>query len=81
MPFVTAPGLASAQRVGIPLAEFQRPLAYRLVSDNDATAGHQLLNVAKTQRKSEVQPHDMADDLDWITEAAVDIGFLHPTIL
>jgi len=47
MPFITALGLASAQRVGIGLPEFQGPLPDGFVRDEDPPAGHQLLNVSK----------------------------------
>ena len=75
MPFVSALRLAPAQRTGIPLAELQRPLTDRLVRDGDAATGHQFFYVAKAQRKSEVEPHYVTDDLGRITEAAIEMDF------
>ena len=49
MPFVAALGLAPSQRIGIRLPELQGPLADALVRDEDPPAGHQLLDISKTQ--------------------------------
>lgn len=81
MPFVAPSWLTPTQLVGILLAEPQSPLADRLVGHDDTPAGHQLLDVAKAQRKTEVEPHHMADDLARVTEAAVKLGICHPSIL
>jgi len=62
--------LAPAKFIGISLAELQRPLADRLIADDNA-AGHQFFDVAKTQRKPEVEPHHMAYDFPRVAEAAV----------
>src|SRR5471030_1878893 len=81
MPFVPPLRLTPAKFIGIALAEFQCPLADRLVCDDDATAGHQLFYVAKTQREPEVEPHDMTDDFCRVAEATVELGFFHPSTL
>src|SRR5471032_2199302 len=81
MPFVPPLRLTPAKFIGIALAEFQCPLADRLVCDDDATAGHQLFYVAKTQREPEVEPYDMTDDFCRVAEAAVESGFFHPVTL
>ena len=81
MPLVPALRLTPAQFIGISLAELQRPLADRLIGHNDATAGHQLLDVAKAQREPEVEPHHMADDLGRKAEAAVNLVIFHPATL
>ena len=62
MPFVTALRLAPAQRTGISLHKLQRPLADRLVSDDHATPGHELLDAANTWRVPEVEPDHMSED-------------------
>ena len=49
MPFITALGLAPAQRIGVRLAKLQGPLTNGLVGDEDASTGHQFFDVAKTQ--------------------------------
>jgi hypothetical protein len=46
------------------------------VHDEDAPAGHQLLDVAQAQRKTKVQPHDMADDGREIAKSTVQITLL-----
>jgi len=61
MPFVASLRLTPAQLVGVSLAELQRPLADRFVGHDDASTGHQFLDIAKTQRKPEIQPNDVAD--------------------
>ena len=81
MPFITALGLASAQRGSIGLSKLQSPLPDALVGDEDPPAGHQLLNVSKAERKAKVQPHDMADDGSGIAESFVQGGIGHPAIL
>ena len=45
------------------------------IGANDAAPGHQLFYVAETQRKPEVEPHDMTDDFCRIAEAAIWLGF------
>src|SRR5471032_2402333 len=73
--------LTPAKFSGIALAELQCPLADRLVRDGDATTGHLLFYVAKTQREPEVEPHDMTDDFRRVAEAAVELRFFHPATL
>ena len=53
-------------------AEVGAPLPDRLVADDDATLGEQLLNVAEADVKTEVQPYGMSDDLG--REALASIG-------
>ena len=81
MAFVPALRLTPAQFIGISLAELQCPLADRLVGDDDATAGHQFLDVARTQRKPEAEPHHVADELGRKAEAAVNLEIFHPATL
>jgi len=81
MPFVALLWLTSAQLIGKLLAESQRPLPDRLIGNDDASAGHQFLNVAKAQREPEVEPHYVADDLTRVAEAALKLETCHPCIL
>lgn len=81
MPFVAASWLTTAQFSGVLLAEPQRPLADRFVGNDDAPARHQFLDVAKAQRKPEVEPHYVADDLMRIAKAAVELDVCHRDIL
>jgi hypothetical protein len=81
VPFVAALRLTPAQLIGISLAKFKRPLTNRLVRDDDAATGHQFLNVAKAQRKPEIEPHHVADDLGRVAKAAVRSGIFHTATL
>lgn len=67
--------------IDVSLGELQRPLSNRLIRDEDSATGHQLIDVAKTQRKSEVEAYDMADDLGRVTEAAVKFEIFDPATL
>jgi hypothetical protein len=44
-------------------SEFDRPAPDGLIADLDPTHRHHLLDVAKTDREAEVEPHRMADDI------------------
>ena len=81
IPFVAALGLVPPQGNGIGLPELQGPLPDGFVGDEDSPASHQLLDVAKAQRKSKVQPHDMADDGGGIAESAIWVTLAHPATL
>src|SRR6266550_3393830 len=63
MPLVANPGQAATDLIGEALAEFARPLPHGFVADDDAARGQQLLNHAEPERKAEIQPHGVADDL------------------
>ena len=80
MSFVCALRLVPTQRIGVSLTKLQGPLVNGLVGDDDAATVHQFLDVAKTQRKSKIKPHHVADDLGWIAEAAVNLGICHHVI-
>jgi hypothetical protein len=45
------------------LAECLAPLADRLMADDDATLGEQILNVAKAEVEPKVQPDSVSDHL------------------
>src|SRR5438445_9923990 len=63
MPLVANPGQAATDLIGEALAEFARPLPHGFVADDDAARGQQLLHHAQPERKAEIQPHGVADDL------------------
>ena len=63
MPLVASAYSSSTQPCSERGAEFGAPLADGLVADDDATLGEQILNVAETDVKAEVQPYGMSDDL------------------
>ena len=63
---------AAADLVGDRLAEFEAPLPHRLVADGDAAGGQHLLNHAQAERKAEIQPDRVADDLSREAIAGID---------
>ena len=50
--------------------ELLRPCFDRLVGDDDAAGGQQILDHAQAERKAEIQPNRMRDDLGGETMAA-----------
>src|SRR5260370_15077950 len=71
MPLVANPGQGATNLVGEAVAELARPLPHGFVADHDAARGQQLLHHAQPERKAEIQPHGMADDLGWKPMALV----------
>src|SRR5438105_13777657 len=63
MPLVANPGQAATDLIGEALAELARPLPHGFVADDDAARRQQLLHHAQPERKPEIQPHGVADDL------------------
>jgi len=57
------PAEPAADLIGEALAELQRPLAHGFMADDDATCGQQFVHHPQTERKSEVEPNGVADDL------------------
>ena len=55
----------SSELSGVGKAKFYRPAADGFVGDIDATLGQQILDILKAQRKSEIQPDGILDDLGW----------------
>jgi hypothetical protein len=65
MPCVPWASPASAQPVGVALAEFAAPLVDGFVGDDHATWDHHFLDVTPAQREPVGQPHAVVDDLHW----------------
>ncbi len=63
VPLVSRLGTSTAKLSGILLAELERPATNNFIPEDDAASRHQLLNVAKTQGKPEVQPICMGQNL------------------
>jgi len=59
--------------MGKELSEFQRPAADGLVADLDPALGHEVFDVAKAQRETEIQPNRVADDVR--RESVTGIGY------
>src|SRR3981081_2595784 len=83
MPFVAHPRKAATDLVGKLLAELARPLSDGFVADDDAAGRQQLLPHAQPERKAEISPHSMTDDLgrEPIPGVAGATGYPHPTRL
>jgi hypothetical protein len=52
-------------------AELPGPAPDGLITDIDASLGHQVLNIPKTQDEPKVQPHRLADDASWKSMASI----------
>src|SRR3954470_14650346 len=63
VPCVSGTGQPAADLVGDALAELEAPLPYGLVADRDAARREDLVHMAQAQRKAEVEPDGIADDL------------------
>jgi hypothetical protein len=71
VPFVAAARGASTDAVGEFTAEFQAPLADRLISHRDATCCQHLLDHTQAQREAEIEPHRVADELCGVAVAGI----------
>ena len=71
MPFIAHAGQPAADLVGEALAKPTPSLAHGLVAHVDAARGQKFIHHAKAQRKTEVEPHGVADDLTWKAVAGV----------
>src|SRR4051794_5847697 len=60
---VSGAGQPPPDPVGERLAELQGPLPHALVADDDAACRQHLLDHAQAERKAEIQPNRVADDL------------------
>src|SRR5438477_420322 len=64
VPFVATARVAATQFIGVGLPKCEAPLPHGFIRHDDASLGEKLFDVAKTQRKTKIQPHRMADN-DW----------------
>src|SRR5215204_4540298 len=65
VPFVARAWQPAPDLVGEGLAELAGPLPYGLVAHVDTAGRQHLFDHAQAQRKAEVQPNGVADDLAW----------------
>ena len=72
MPFVTGLRTPTAELIGILLAKFPTPFPNRFIRHHDTTGKQQLFDIPVAEAEPEIEPYDVADDLDW--EAVVLIG-------
>lgn len=63
MPDIISAGLFAAQTASVVGPKLLSPFADRFVGDNDTAFEQHLLDMTKAERKSEIQPHRMGDDL------------------
>src|SRR3954447_8047041 len=71
MPLVARTGQPTPDLVGEALADLARPLPHGLVAHVDAAGRQHLFDHAQAQRKAEVEPDRVADDLAWKAVASV----------
>src|SRR3954447_11582664 len=74
VPLVSRVWQLAADLVGEALAELARPLAHGFMAHVDAAGGQHLFHHAQAQRKAEVEPNGVADDL--AGKALVGVGGL-----
>src|SRR5215217_5037668 len=65
VPLVAGTGQPTPDLGGEALAELARPLAHGLVAHGDAAGRQHLFDHAQAERKAEVEPDGVADDLAW----------------
>jgi hypothetical protein len=80
--FVEMPNIATVwslapEAVSIVWLKLQSPAADRLVGDENTALEQHLLDQLQAQRKPEVQPHSMGDDLGWKAVTFVADGLDH----
>jgi len=76
---IEVPDVAAARRLApeaarVVWSKLQSPAADRLIGDDDAALQQHLLNQQPAQRKPEIQPDGMGDDLRWKPMAFVADG-------
>jgi hypothetical protein len=71
MPLVTRVTAPPSQSRGIRWAKLRAPGTNRLIRDDHSPFRQQLLHIAQAQVEAEIQPDGVADDLDWVSVAAI----------
>jgi len=71
VPLVSRRRQPAPDLVGERLPELQSLLPHRLMADEDAACGQQLIHHAQAQGKTKIELHRVADDLGWIAIASV----------
>jgi hypothetical protein len=74
VPFVTRPGALVTQLVGILLAELAATFADGLIGHDDPTDEQDFFHVTMAERKTEIQPDRVADDLPREPMMFIEIG-------
>ena len=68
---VATPEMTTAQLVGIGLSKLEAPLPHGFIGHDDSTLGNEFFDIAQTERKAEIQPHGVTNNLRWKTEPFV----------
>ena len=71
MPACVCGGMRSSELSGVGKVKFYRLAADGFIGDIDATLGQQILDIPKAQRKSEIQPDGILNDLGWKAVAVI----------
>jgi hypothetical protein len=74
VPLIPGTGQPAANLVGKALTELQTPLPHRLVADDNAAGGNDLIDIAQAERKAEIQLYGETDDLGREAKATIGIG-------
>jgi hypothetical protein len=74
VPLVAWPGAPVTQLVGILLAELPAPFADGLIRHDDPTDEQKFFHVSMAERKTEIQPDRVADDLPRESMMFIEIG-------
>ena len=80
-PRIAWPSLAAAQGSSVGAPELETPLPDRLVTDDDATFGEEILGIPEAEAEPMVEPDGVSDDLARVAIASVRIGRLHLQII
>src|SRR5258708_6083879 len=62
VPFVTTTMATTTQLIGVGLPECETPLPNGFIRHDDASLCQKLFNIAKAQRKAEIEPDSVTDD-------------------
>src|SRR5258708_20442285 len=71
IPLVATTRAAMAQFIGIGLPKLQTPLPHRFIGHDNPALCQKFLNISITEREVKIEPHCVADNLGWETEAFV----------
>jgi hypothetical protein len=74
MPFIARPRASATQLIGVCLAKLPAPLADGLVGHDHATDEQEFFYIPVAERKAEIQPDSMANDLTREAMMFVGIG-------
>jgi len=74
MPFVTEVRYTATDYIGVISSELFSPFAHRLVSDKETAISKHIFDHAEAQRKPEIQPDRLCNNLGWKAMAVIKRG-------